>query len=150
MTANLSAPGRVLSDHAMEEVRSRLVSITMDTFRLRPMPSGGITESELTDRMDVTVEIWNHLYGECRWSKDRALDHILDLLVKTIDGARLKEQLPEPGNGDSRDGATTWAPDKLKDIEAERRLSALAAVEGHVIQQEKPTGGETDDNGGQE
>lgn len=150
--ANLTAPGRILSNNELEEVRAKLVDIVMDTFRLRPMPSGNITERECQDRLDVTVEIWNHLYGVCRWSREKCLDHIKPLLVACIDGANVQDRLPEPAPQDKqRDGSTMWAPEQLDKIEAERRLSALAVGEGAVIQlggNVTPCG-DKDDSGGQ-
>jgi len=148
MTSNLTAPGRILQDHELEEVRAKITDTVMETFRLRPMPSGNITEKELQDRLDVTVEIWNHLYGVCRWSRDRAMDHLQPLLLACIDGANLQDQLPEPEE-EIREGTVGWAPEVIQKAEAERRLSALAVGEGHVIQQGEPPCGENDDTGGQ-
>jgi hypothetical protein len=150
MTELIETAGRILADHDLEEVRTKLTEVVMETFRLRPMPSGHITEGELQRRLDVTVKIWNHLFGEYRWSKDRALDHILKVMVAVIDGARLTDNLPEPEVGEAaRDGSTMWAPGQLQEIEAERRLSALAVNEGHVIQLGVSQCGDDDHSGGE-
>lgn len=138
----LSSPGRVLSDDQLVEVRERLVDVVMRTFVLRPMPLGTITERELEDRLEVTVEVWNHLYGECRWSRERALDQVLPLVLKCIDGARLHQVAPEPEPDQvaGREGSTMWSPQDTDKLEAERRLSALAGGEGVVVGQDTGTG----------
>lgn len=143
----LVAHGRVLSNEQLEEVRDRLTGIVLQTFELRPMPLSGMTEKELQDRLEVTVEIWNHLYGECRWSKDRALDHILSLLLATIDGAKLQDRLPEPASDVKAETNSMWAPEKLQEAEAERRLSALAVSESGMIQKEKSSQGDSQNGG---
>lgn len=119
----LKAEGRVLSDAALAIVQETITVKVMRTFELRPMRDGSYTESELQQRNDLAVEIWNHLYGECRWSKERSLDHILSFMVQCIDGAHVSDLDIKP---ETREGSTMYAPQKLNDIEAERRLSALA------------------------
>lgn len=143
----LSSPGRVLSDGQLEDVRERLVDVVMRTFVLRPMPLGTITERELSDRLEVTVEVWNHLFGECRWSRERALDYVLPLVLKCIDGAHLHQVAPEPVADQvaGREGHTMWSPEDTDKLEAERRLSALAGGEGVAIDQELITGKGDDD-----
>jgi hypothetical protein len=95
----------------------------MRTFELRPMRDGGYTEKELQDRLDLAVAIWDHCYGECRWSKDRTLDHMLSFMVRCIDGAHVSDLDTKV---ETRDSSSMYAPEKLNDIEAERRLTALA------------------------
>lgn len=131
----LSSPGRILSDGQLADVRERLVDVVMRTFVLRPMPMGNITERELEDRLEVTIEVWNHLFGECRWSRERSLDYVLPLVLKCIDGARLHQVAPEPEAGQvaGREGSTMWTPENADKLEPERRLSALAGSEGQEL-----------------
>jgi hypothetical protein len=134
----MKAEGRVMSDAVLEAVRETLVVKVLRTFELRPMRDGGYTDNELQQRLDLAVEIWNHLYGVCRWSKERALDHMLSYMVQCIDGARIDDIETKI---ETRDGSTAYAPDALNDIEAERRLSALAVTRDNV--RETPSDGAT-------
>lgn len=141
--------GRVLTDVELEDVRSKIVDVVLSTFNSRPMPSGNITEKELQDRLDVAVEIWNHLYGECRWSREMAIDHIPMFLIMCIDGARVSDAVPEPAPKEElREGSTMWAPEKLNDTEPERRLSALAATDDKPVLIDVNQCGNNDYSGG--
>jgi len=108
-------------------VEQSLVSAVMQSFVLRPMQSGNITENELSRRQAVVVEIWNRLVRELRWSPQRAMDHVLSILVMVIDGAHasaLACGVPAVRGGHSR-----WAPEQLaEEIEPEARLTALAST----------------------
>lgn len=108
-------------------VEQHLVASVMQSFVLRPMPSGNITENELRRRQAVVVEIWNRLVRELRWSPQRAMDHILSILAMVIDGAHtdaLAGVVPAVRGGHAR-----WAPEQLAEgIEPELRLTALAST----------------------
>lgn len=145
MKARVQAEGRILSNAQLDAVRESLVVKVMRTFELRPMRDGGYTESELQQRLDLAVEIWNHLFGVCRWSKERALDHMLPFMVQCIDGAHISDLDAETA---TRDGSEMYSPERLNDIEAERRLSALAATRDNV--RETPSDGATGGNNGRQ
>lgn len=127
-------PGRKLTAEEQEQVIDRMADIVLRTFELRPMPSGKITEQELTDRKDLAVEMWNDLYGKQGFSKDRTLDVMLRSMIVVIDGAKKHEAIKE--HMEDQSDCVMWSPDKENDIEAERRLSALASHKGNVIETE--------------
>jgi hypothetical protein len=143
MNQRMQAEGRIMSDAVLDAVRESIVVKVLRTFELRPMRDGGYTEKELQQRNDLAVEIWNHLYGECRWSKERALDHLLPFMVQCIDGARISDLDAKAG---ARDGSEMYTPERLNDIEAERRLSALATTRDNV--RETPSDGATGGSNG--
>ena len=127
-------PGRKLTAIEQEQVIDRMSDIVLKTFELRPMPSGKITEKELEDRKDLAVEMWNDLYGKQGFSKERTLDVMLRAMIVVMDGAKKHEAINE--HMEEQSDCVMWSPEKENEIEAERRLSALASHKGNVIETE--------------
>lgn len=120
---NIVIPGRELSQYWIEKSIEGLSQAVMKSFATRPMPSGMITEAECKRRTEIVEELWTRFYGRDAWAPDRVIDHMHRWLTARLDGASLdrihSEEMRDPDN-------ILWAPEALDDIEAERRLSALA------------------------
>ena len=130
--------GRYLLQEEQEKVEEGLIQAVINTTRTRPMPSGNMTKGELERRMEVTIEIWNHCHGELGWSWRRTLDHVESFLTKVIDGAREYDAMPDLIKGIETEKSVMWGAQQLREIEAERRLSALAACDvGDTVCNEK-------------
>jgi hypothetical protein len=118
--------------HEYEEVVGHITELVNESFTLRPMPSGVITEAEAERRVEICGQIWNTLYGDLRWAREKILDHMGQFLVAILDGKKLSDYTDELQPA-GREGSSMWAPQKLKDIEPERRLSALAGSDPVII-----------------
>lgn len=104
----------------------QLTEIVMQSFMKRPMPSGVITKGEVNRRIDMLSNIWETLYNDAGWSQQRIVDHMLQFLVRRIDGLGLPaEALRKAGDDES----AMWSPETSTKVESERRMSALAVKE---------------------
>lgn len=130
---------RNLHHHEYEALVVRITELAYASFQLRPMPSGVMTEHEAERRVELCGEIWNVLFGELNWTQDKALDHMGQFLIALLDGKKLSDytEVLVPAG---REGHSMWAPEKLQDIEPERRLSALAGSDPVII---GPNGGKS-------
>ena len=102
----------------------QLTAIVMESFRVRPMPSGIITAAEVKRRVDMLSQIWETLIKEAKWSQQRIIDHMLQFLVRRIDGQGLPAEALRAARDDE---SAMWSPETSKKVESERRLSALAS-----------------------
>lgn len=102
----------------------QLTRIVMQSFDKRPMPSGVYTAREITRRVEMMHDIWETLYNDSKWSQSRIIDHMLQFIVRRIDG----EGLPAEATRAARDDESAmWSPETSREVEGERRLSALAS-----------------------
>jgi hypothetical protein len=125
---SLSGAGRELTPEQEAEVWTRIEAAVERTFLTRPMPlSLEIPESEIGHRVDTACEIFRDLYFEARWSRQRILDHLEHFLTVCIDGAReWKDAAVCDAKGEPVVTSVMYGKERLRQIEGERRLSALA------------------------
>lgn len=101
-----------------------MVQIVMASFEKRPMPSGKLPVREINRRTDMAIQIWETLFNDAKWSQSRILDHMLQFLIRRIDGQGLPAEALRKVRDDE---SAMWSPETSTKVEGEGRLSALAA-----------------------
>ena len=128
---DLSRAGRQLTQRQENAVWEWIEAAVGRTLLTRPMPlSTEMPETEIGRRVDLAAEIFFDLYVKARWSRQRIRDHLDSFLVKCIDGAKeWQDAKVYDATGQPAVSSIMWGKEKLREIEAERRLSALAATQ---------------------
>lgn len=117
-----------------KETLERIAVVIEESFDSRPMPSGNITQREVTRRVDMATDIVSTLVHESRWTEQRALDHLAAFLARGLDGS---EPIPEWAKIAIVDGSAMWGVEAAGRVEKERRLSALASDKVPLVGAEK-------------
>ena len=124
-----------LSNDEYEKVVQSITEIVSHSFYLRPMPSGNLSESECTRRVEICGEIWNTISGELLWEPERTIDHMTRFLVAILDGKKLSDYSDELDTMQTPGVVSAmWAPKSLLALEPEQRLSALAKNKALIIE----------------
>jgi hypothetical protein len=125
---SLSGAGRELTPEQEAEAFGWIEAAVERTILLRPMPiSLEMPESEIGRRVDMACVIFRDLCFEARWSRQRIRDHLEYFLTACIDGEKEhRDAAVVDSSGDPVVTSVMYAKQRLREIEGERRLSALA------------------------
>jgi len=124
----IESPGDQINDYI-----DSITDIVMESFKKRPMPFGDITAQACKERVEYCEELFLHFYKAANYSIVRVLDNLPRWLIARLDGVTISriesEEVREDNEFQKIDNeiqSTIWSGDSSKNIEPEKRLSALS------------------------